>query len=195
MQVKFIEIENILSIGHVRLEFGNTGLILLDGWNHDDDSANGAGKTAIPNALAYGLYDNIPRKISKSEILRRGTRKGYVHVGIEINDDLIEVKRSRPKKVEFFINGTKEELTQEGFEKKIRMSYDQFLICMYAAQVDGRRFMSINDTSKKDFILKLMDLNKFLVKKKEIDASIKLLADDKIKIEKIIDNCISKKSV
>jgi len=71
MQIKYIEIENILSIGHVKLEFGNTGLILLDGWNHDDDSANGAGKTAIPNALAFGIYDNMPRKISKSEIFRR----------------------------------------------------------------------------------------------------------------------------
>lgn len=195
MQVKFIEIEDILSIGHVRLEFSNTGLILLDGWNYDDNSANGAGKSAIPNALAFGLYDNMPRKISKSEIVRRGVKRGSVHIGIEINGQLIEVKRSRPKKVEFFIDGIKEEMTQEEFEKKIRMSYDQFLICMYAAQVDGRRFMSINDTSKKDFILKLMDLNKFLVKKKEIDTNIKQLANSKLEVERIIDNCVSKKAV
>jgi len=195
MQIKYIEIENILSIGHVKLEFGNTGLILLDGWNHDDDSANGAGKTAIPNALAFGLYDNMPRKISKSEIVRRGTKKGYVKIGIEIGGELIEIKRSRPKKVEFSIDGTPKTMTQDEFEKKIRMSYDQFLICMYAAQIDGQRFMSVNDTSKKDFILKLMDLNKFLIKKKELDSDIKALINNKVEIEKIIDDCVSKKSI
>ena len=195
MQIKFVEIQDILSIGHVRLEFSNSGLILLDGWNHDDGSANGAGKTAVPSAIAFGIYENIPRKISKSEILRRGSKKGYVHVGIQIGEDLLEVKRSRPRNVEYFINGIKSDMTQEEFEKKIRMSYDQFLICMYAAQIGDQRFMSINDTGKKDFILKLMDLNKFLFKKKEIDATIKTLIDNRLEIEKIIGNCESKKSV
>lgn len=195
MQIKFVEIHNILSIGKIRLEFDNSGLVLLDGWNHDDSSANGAGKSAIPNSIAYGLYDKIPRKISKSEILRRGTKKGYVHVGVQVGNDLIEVKRCRPKNIEYYINGSCEDITQEEFENKIKMSYSQFLVCMYAAQTEGKRFLSLNDTEMKDFILKLMDLDKFLMKKKEIDSGIKDLNDSKLEVEKIITGCESKKSV
>ena len=94
MKIKFLEVENILSIGKIRIEFKNNGLVLLDGWNHDDGSANGAGKTAVPNALSYALYDKIPRKISKTEIVRRGTKKGYSHVGIEAGSDFIEVNET-----------------------------------------------------------------------------------------------------
>lgn len=195
MQIKFVEIHNMLSIGKVRLEFKNNGLTLLDGWNHDDSSANGAGKSAIPNSIAYGLYDKIPRKISKSEILRRGSKKGHVHIGVQVGLDLIEVKRCRPKNTTYIVNGIVEDMTQEEFENKIKMSYAQFLVCMYAAQTDGKRFLSLNDTEMKDFILKLMDLDRFLIKKKEIDAKIKELDQSKIDIEKLIVSCESKKSV
>jgi DNA repair exonuclease SbcCD ATPase subunit len=195
MKIKFLEVENILSIGKIRIEFSDTGLVLLDGWNHDDGSANGAGKTAVPNALSYALYDKIPRKISKTEIVRRGTKKGYSHVGIQAGSDYIEVKRFRPKNTEFYLNGVKADMTQEEFESKIKMTYNQFLVCMYAAQTEGKRFMSLNDTEKKDFILNLMNLDKFLLKKKEVDIQVKELNTNKVDVEKLLVSCQSKRSV
>lgn len=195
MLVKYIEIDDILSIKKARLEFGDSGLILLDGWNHDDQSANGAGKSSIPNALSYALYDKMPRKISKSEILRRGTKRGSVRVGIMTSDGLLEVVRCRPKNVEFYLDGSLIDITQEEFENRLGMSYDQFLICVYATQLEDKRFISLNDSDKKDFLLRLMNLDRFASKKKEIDNQIKELIGKKIGIEKVIVGCESKLSV
>lgn len=195
MKIKFVEIKDILSIGEARIEFKDSGLTLLDGWNHDDNTANGAGKSSIPNAISFGLYDNMPRKVSKSEFLRRGAKQGFVHVGIEVPEGLLEVKRYRPKNVEFYLNGSILDITQEDFENRIKLSYNQFLLCAYAAQVEGSRFVSLNDTDKKSFILRLMDLERFSDKKKAIDAQIKDLSNTRLEIEKTINTCSSKISV
>jgi DNA repair exonuclease SbcCD ATPase subunit len=75
MKVLSLKIENILSIKEAQVDFEDSGLILVEGWNYDDGRANGAGKTAIFNALSFALYGKLPRKITASEILRKGTRR------------------------------------------------------------------------------------------------------------------------
>src|SRR5687768_10607595 len=161
MNIRFLEIKNILSIADCRLDYCDSGMTLVEGWNYDDDSANGAGKTAIFNAQSFGLYGKFPRKISVSEMLRQGTKAGYVHVGVQVGIDLVEVKRSRPNKVEFFVNGQPQDMTQTEFESKIGLTYNQYLISMYSAQADAEKFIALNDTDKKNFILQLMDLERF----------------------------------
>lgn len=179
MKLLYVEMENILSIGHMRLDFEDSGLVLMDGWNYDDDSANGAGKTACFLGIPYAIWDKFPRKMTKSEILRKGTKKGFSRVGIQVAADVYEVTRYRPNKVEFAKNGQEIDMSQEEFEQLVGLSYSQYLICMYSAQTEGKKLIALNDTEKKDFILQLMDLEKFNVKKKQVDKIIKELEVDK----------------
>lgn len=183
MKIKYVEISNILSIKEIRLDFQQSGLVLLDGYNHDDDTANGAGKTAIFNSLCFGLFAKLPRKISASEILREGTKSGYVKVGIDTDSGFIEVQRTRPNNLKFWIDSVEKNMTQEEFEGHIKMNYSQFLISMYSAQTEGSKLISLNDTGKKDFFLQLMNLDSFDDCKKEIDSTIKDLYGKKVKIE------------
>src|SRR5574343_861265 len=120
MRLITIDIENFLSIEKAHVDFNSAGLLLLEGWNHDVDRANGAGKSAILNAISFGLYDRVPRKITASELLRRGTKKGSVFIRLDIGGEILGVRRSRPKGVVFTreINGETEilSITQEEWE-------------------------------------------------------------------------------
>lgn len=187
MKIKYVEIENILSIQKIRLDFGEAGLVLLDGWNYDDETANAAGKTAILNSIAYGIYGKFPRKISAADILRVGTKSGYVKVGIEVADTLYEVHRARPTNLQFWIDGLEKQITQAEFESHIRLSYTQYLIAQYSAQTEGLKLISLNDAGKKDFFLQLMSLDHFEDCKKEAEGQLNLLLSEKRKIESGID--------
>lgn len=174
MKIKSLEIHNILSIEKAHIEFDDTGLVLIEGFNYDDNTANGAGKTAIMNALSFGLYGKFPRKVTVSNILRHGSKSGGVVVkGIHTNNGVWRVERRRPTSVIYSKDGEVQDISQEEFETALELSYSQFLISMYSAQTNGENFIDMNDTAKKEFLLKLMNLEKF--------ASAKALADKEIK--------------
>src|ERR1035437_7859966 len=174
MKIISDKINNILSIEDAYVEFDDSGLMLVQGWNHDVGRANGAGKTAIFNAITYALFDKLPRKITATEILRRGSKSGYVEVRVSCSGDEYTVKRSRPKGVVFSKDENILTITQEGFEQILRLNYSQFIISMYAAQGTSTRFLSINDSEKKQFLLQLLNLEEF--------SSCKLIADGKVKL-------------
>ncbi len=187
MKLLDIEINNILSIEKAYIKFDDSGLLLIEGWNYDAQRANGAGKTAILNAAAFGLYDKVPRKITASEILRRGSKIGYVRINVSVgNGDVWTVERSRPKGVNFSRAGSAVNSTQEEFEAALGINYDQFLISMYSAQGSSNKFLYLNDTSKKEFLLRLLALSDFTSTKQMCDNAHKLckteLSDLKTKL-------------
>jgi DNA repair exonuclease SbcCD ATPase subunit len=179
MRLISCDIENFLSIEKAHVDFNETGLLLIEGWNYDVDRANGAGKTAVLNAISFGLYDKLPRKITASEIVRRGSKKGSVSIRLDIGGEIYGVQRSRPKGVTFSheVNGTSEEIqiTQEEWEAKLRLSYDQFIVAMYCSQGNSSgspRFLLLNDTDKKQFILQLLNLDEFTLCKAVCDKNL-----------------------
>lgn len=176
MQIKELVIHNIMSIDDAIIEFGDSGLVLVDGWNFDANRANGAGKTAIFNALSFALYGEVPRKITITQVLRRGTKEGFAIASVQTKDGLYTVKRSRPSAVKYELNGQDIDITQEEFEEKIGLNYEQFQICMYSAQgglYRPKKFLEQNDRDKKEFILSLMNLNFFRNCEKEANTRAK----------------------
>lgn len=179
MKIKELKIKNILSIEEAHVTFGESGLVLVEGFDYDTNRANGAGKSAIFNALSFALYDKVPRKISKSEILRKDTKSGSAHVYVDTPSGTYSVKRGRPSTVEFFLNGEVVDMTQEEFELKLGINYDQFLTTMYSAQDSQDRFVFLNDRGKKEFLLKIMNLGNFNDYKKNIVDQVTSLNTEK----------------
>lgn len=176
MRILSTEIQDILSVQNARIDFDNNGLVLVEGWNYDTQRANGAGKTAIFNCLAFSLYDKLPRKITASEILRRGCKSGFVRTRVLCGDDVWTVERARPKGVKFFKNDIEQDIAQTEFESFIRLTYQQFLLTIYTPQANSGsliRFLSSPDTSKKEFLLQLLNLDQFSTTKKAVDDIIK----------------------
>jgi DNA repair exonuclease SbcCD ATPase subunit len=172
MRIVRLEIENILSIEHASIDFLESGLMLVDGWNYDTQSANGAGKSSIFNALSWGLFGEYPRSISVSAIVRNGARKSRVTVEVYTTaGQIIKVERRRPNESFFFKNGN--EITEFEFSSALGITYDQFLLGQYFAQGLGQRFIDLNDSGRKDLILTLMKANAFTQAKASIDVKIK----------------------
>jgi len=178
VKINKLLINNILSIKQAIIPFETEGLVLVEGWNHDADRANGAGKSAIFNALSFALFEKLPRKITASEILHRGEKAGFVEVHLSIGSSNWIVKRFRPKNVEFYRDGEKLNISQQEFESMIRMSYDQFILTIYNAQSNSNtaRFISSSDTDKKSFLLQLLNMDSFSDIKKTIDDKVKSIA-------------------
>lgn len=180
MKLNNIEIHNILSIESANISFGDSGLVLVEGFDFDTNRANGAGKSAIFNSISYALYDKIPRKITKSEILRNGTKSGFVFLSLTTDSgENLSVKRSRPSGLDFYKDGVKIEMTQDEFEMKLGVGYSQFLSTMYNAQDSGDRFISLDDKEKKDFMLKIMNLESFDTHKATLSAELKVITQKK----------------
>jgi len=173
MKILNVKINNILSIENAEVTFDDTGLMLVKGWDHDNGRANGAGKTALFNAISFALFDKLPRKVTASEILRRGSKTGSVEVTLEVGVDQYVVRRSRPKGVAFSKQGATLAIGQEEWESLLKLNYTQFMMIAYCAQGTSTRFLSVNDADKKKFLLQLLDLDGFASAKKHADEKIK----------------------
>lgn len=175
MKIKNLKIHNILSIEDAEIEFGNSGLVLIEGFDYDTNRANGAGKSAIFNALSFALYDEVPKRITKSEILRRGTSSGYSEVTLDVMGREIKIKRERPAACTYYIDGNQVEMTQEALIKMVGLNYNQFLTTMYNCQDSNNRFVFLNDRGKKEFLLDIMNLGDFNNFKKNVTDKISKL--------------------
>jgi DNA repair exonuclease SbcCD ATPase subunit len=187
MYIKSVTIENVLSIESASVSFPETGLLLVDGWNYDTESANGAGKSAIFHALSWGLYGQYPRGVSITDFVRQNSRTTKVTVDVELSANrILRVERNRPKSFYAAVNDV--EITESEYEKILPLDYEQFVVAQYFAQGLDTRFLDLNDSGRKDLILKLMRADGFAEARKKIDQELKTLNTEK---NNIINNLSS----
>lgn len=102
MRVGNVEITNFQSIGDIKFNLTNKGLVLIEGDNRDDPSqkSNGSGKSSIPDALDWCLYDVTARGQTGDDVIHNVAKKG-TRVFIELIDDddtVYHVSRHRKHK-------------------------------------------------------------------------------------------------
>ncbi len=173
MKIVSIEISNIFSIESATIDFSGSGLTLINGYNHDDDCSNGCGKSSIANSVCFGLYGKLPKNVNISDILRRGAKTGHIIITFVKNGITYSIKRCRPNKTVYYKEGIEITISQEVFEQIIGLTYDQFIKSVFSGQSFDDKFINLNDTDKKEFILKLLnftDINKY---KENVDLKIK----------------------
>lgn len=172
MRIVSLSIENILSIEKADISFPDNGLLLVEGWNHDTNSANGAGKTSIFEALSWGLFGQFPRTASITEFVRIGSRESSVRVVCQTHRGALSIERRRPKYFHAELDGV--ELTEDEVLAILPITYQQFALAQYSSQGGGIRFLELNDSGRKDLILELMRADGFAEAKSKIDNEIKL---------------------
>ncbi len=180
MRIVSLSIENILSIEKAEISFPETGLLLVEGWNHDTNSANGAGKTSIFEALSWGLFGHFPRNASITEFVRIGSKESMVRVVCQTPKGFLTIERRRPKYFSATLQDT--DLTEDEVINLLPITYQQFALAQYSSQGGGIRFLELNDSSRKDLILELMRADGFAEAKNKIDADVK---QKQIDIEKL----------
>lgn len=97
-----LKIKNFLIVSDATISLADRGLLLIEGQNDDDESANsnGAGKSSIVDALCWCLFGVTARGVSGDAVINKKAKKECV-VGVEVwTEDLncYYIERGRKSK-------------------------------------------------------------------------------------------------
>lgn len=153
MKFTTLAIENFLAIGSAKLALNDRGLMVIQGENLDNTSAesNGAGKSTLPDALCWALYGETARGLSGDPVVNTKAAKNCM-VAVEVIDGMETYRVERYRKHKTHKNALRlikldtlantetdltkgtEKLTQAEVEKLIGCSYEVFRAAVYAGQ-------------------------------------------------------------
>lgn len=167
MKITNVTIENFLGIGDAAINLQDKGLVLVQGENLDDPSAdsNGSGKSSMIDAVFWGLYGKTARGLGGDDVINRVIGKQCV-VTIELEDgeDTSVITRWRKAKgfhkrsgVTVTINGADQSggtdaLTQAEINKIVGCSEQVFAAAVYAGQEAMPDVPSLTDRQLKSLI-------------------------------------------
>lgn len=151
MQIEHVVIQNFLTIGEATINLADRGLVLIQGENRDDPSAdsNGAGKSSVVEAVCWALYGVTARDVTGDAVINDKAKKNCsVQVSITDGGERFVVLRTRkgPKGNQLLLDrveadgsmtsltkGTEKE-TQAVIEQIVGCSRDVFCAAAYAGQ-------------------------------------------------------------
>jgi DNA repair exonuclease SbcCD ATPase subunit len=160
-----VNLHNFLSFEDESFSF-KKGKHLILGENRDSTVAesNGAGKSALFDAIIYAIYGKYDR-----DFQRTGTNDTYVELIFSYQGDLYKIKRyfkhfSEKNKVELYRNDelmaahTKKE-TQRIIDNIFRLSYDNFISSVVYKQGLQIKISSLSPTERKKYFSRLVDMD------------------------------------
>lgn len=174
MRIVKVNIQNFLALAQAELRMDGRGLLLIQGANDDDPSANsnGAGKSSIPDAICWALYGKTARGISGDAVINTSAKKNtVVELAIEDDGEAYYVARYRKhtreksrlhvsrvvsgdkfgdgqRVLESLTQGT-DKLTQEVVDRIIGCSYEVFTSAVYAGQEQMPNLPAMTDKQLK----------------------------------------------
>lgn len=171
MRLKSIELREFLSYQHqVVYDLEKPGLVLLEGRNRDNPAfeANGAGKSALWDAVAWCLFGETLRGVRGDEVRRRGaTRETQVCVQLHHGASAYKIERMRglgnggllvEKDGVNQTQGTTV-LTQRWIEQELGIDLELFRCTTVFAQGETFNFVEATDKQQKAILARIMRLN------------------------------------
>lgn len=143
VKFKTLTIRNFMSYGNndtvIDLEFNKPVLIIgknLDAVVNGQIDSNGSGKTAILNALAFGLYDNTISNIDKGSLINNINKKN-LEVSVVFEKDgvtykVVRIRKSKTKAdIKWFVDDVDKTLdsiqhTNEEIERVLGLPFEVF---------------------------------------------------------------------
>jgi len=164
MKIKRIEISNFYSIKNIEFDIGGLGegIVMIEGKNKDTKGSNGSGKSAVIEALVWGLFGRTIRKSTEEALVNNRTRKNCV-VRIEVNDLVIE-RGKRPTFLRLYKNG--EEITTDNatntqtlIDELLNTNYKVFLASTIFGQQNNIEFLTATPDDKRTIIKNFLNLD------------------------------------
>ena len=205
LNIKNVTAKNFLSIGAQTqaVNFNTGSLTLVIGHNLDmggDGSRNGVGKTAILNALSYGLYGDALTSIKKDNLINLTNKKNMlVTVEFDIDGNEYRIERGRrPQVLKFYVNGTandddegqgENKETQKEIERIVGFPHEMFKHIV-ALNTYTQPFLSMRAADQRNMIEQLLGITD-LSQKAEVLSKLLKTTKDSIKEEEIKINAIN----
>lgn len=168
LELLYAKAKNFLSYKEVSLDL-NQGMCLIEGWNHDENSSNGAGKTAALDILSFGIFDEVPRDLKIDEIINEQEGKDcQTEVGFKLNGSTYQIFKTRKPNDAYIIKdgvelprGKDLKETREMIQKLIKLDYQTFINSIYLSQGGKSEFIALTDVEKQKILTEVLDLSIF----------------------------------
>jgi DNA repair exonuclease SbcCD ATPase subunit len=188
-----IEAKDLFSWKELNYEIKN-GISQITGFNYDDNTSEGSGKSSIPNILCWTLYGRIPKDAKIDEVVREGCSGGF---GKVLLNNGYMVQRSRKPNDLYIGKPTKEgdyqvvkgkdaKETQLLIDKLIGLDFEAFCQTIYFAQNYQNKFVASNETDKAKILSEIQDLTIFDKGRKKAQDQAKLVEIEKLKLDQKI---------
>jgi len=186
MRVKTISATNFMSFAALDYNFPESGLFFVGGEvNGSPNVSNGAGKSAIFEALSWGLYGKTVREVKK--LVRRGSSgAGVIIIFSDDHDHECEVVRTRDVKnmplLTLTVDGDdmtqgSAAATQEMLDKYIGMSWLLFSTAVIFGE-KAQRFIEASEADKKKVFDEILMLQQYLEAQRAVKDEIKSIEAD-----------------
>lgn len=175
MKLVELKVSNFMSIGDINLQLDRVGMNLILGRNVDDPrfDSNGSAKSALFEAMTWGLFGEFLRDISAESVIRVGTDKVTVSVLVDPEDgtDRVWFTRTRTKKEHaisvttekgdalFPANSVKD--IQPQINSWLGLDFRTFTNSVYFGKGLVKFFMASNDNERKDLLETILQLVSF----------------------------------
>ncbi len=174
MRLLWLNAVDFMSLGHLSLKLENRGLVAIEGRNTDSPAydSNGAGKSAIFEAIVWAIYGQTMRDVGVNDVVRTGGSQCSVQLGFELRGDGYTIRRCRAGSkttLEFLKNvGMSDPLavhvltcldtadTQRQIETTIGMSFETFCSAVIYGKSEVKRFTAAGDADRKRILESLL---------------------------------------
>ena len=179
---------NFLSWENLLFEFPE-GVTLFEGFNHDDNSPEGCGKSAILNGLSWVAYGQIPKDVKVNQIVKEGTKRAEGLLNLLTGHTIIRGRGKNTGTLQLFLPDGKEYIgkdinaTQKYIDEIIGMTYETFLQSVYFAQNYGVKFITSDEKLRVQVLSDIADLSIFDKATKETTALMKVEKENKVSLE------------
>jgi len=209
VKISKLSIKNFLAVqqDEISLNLADRGLVLIQGDNRDDTSAdsNGAGKSTIGDSISWCLYGVTARGETGDAVINNAVKKGcVVNCVVESNDIVYHITRHRKHKqhknslqVNDVTNGKSltrgtDKLTQEVVNIIVGCSYQVFKSAIYAAQDSIPDLPSMTDKFLKEIVEEAAGINRLSMAHDKAKAHLK---SQEIKLTKAHNDLDAKKAL
>ena len=180
MQIKKLRAKNFYSFKDLQLDFTNfKGITRILGRNKDSGGSNGAGKSALFEAITWGIYGTTIRKSTEAALVNSQTGKDC-SVCVEINKKgvgtIVITRSKRPTGLDVEVNGNlvnkaTATQTQDALEELLESDYKSFLASVVFGQHSTFTFLDSTPEDKRKIIKNCFNLDDVFSKR----ASVKQL--------------------
>ena len=163
MIIKRLKISDFLIFKDVDLDLSRVTVIsVLGKWENDLRRSNGAGKSALLEAISFALF-GITRSKLKEDIVRKGQKRALVDLTIQVGDNEIRVVRSKgsTNSAVLYINKKKSASGSKNVDAMLRtyLGIDQkiFDLIYFFKQNNHFQFLNSTPSERKTYLTKIFD--------------------------------------
>lgn len=167
------------------------GVTLIDGWNADDQTSEGSGKSAVLNAICWGLYGKIPKEANVDDVIKEGEKLCAVSVWFSNQAAVLRSRNPNTLELHVFdesgngriVKGKDARETQTLIEEFVGLTFETFCQTVYFAQNYTKKFITSNQEEKGKILSEVQNLSVFDKAGKEVRSLIKLAEESLVKLK------------